>query len=127
MGKGRARASATVSRSRRPTVKQPGEAVPLSLASPARFRYATLSTGVLLVGSRWAWEAGSLPNLAVPAASCAALRTVKRLTGLSFHRLIGASADELDTYLRRERAKGRPVTYLHMAVHAGPTARHRQP
>ena len=72
------------------------------------------------MGSRWAWEAGSLPNLAVPAASCAALRTVKRLTGLSFHRLIGASADELDTYLRRERAKGRPVTYLHMAVHAGP-------
>ena len=92
-----------------------------------------------------AWEAGGLPDPAAPAASCAApllvvvgpdaalridlaaLRTVKRLTGLSFHRLLSASADDLDTYLRRERAKGRPVTYLHMAVHAGPTARHRQP
>ncbi len=50
----------------------------------------------------------------------AALRTVKRLTGLAFHRLPDASADDLDAYLRRERSKGRPVGYLHLAVHAGP-------
>lgn len=48
----------------------------------------------------------------------AALRKVKRLTGLAFHRLTDASADDLDAYLRRERSKGRPVSYLHLAVHA---------
>ena len=82
-----------------------------------------------------AWEAGDLPAPAASSAApllvvigpdaalridLAALRTVKRLTGLAFHRLLSASADDLDTYLRRERAKGRPVTYLHMAVQAGP-------
>ena len=50
----------------------------------------------------------------------AALRTVKRLTGLAFHRLTDCSSNDLDAYLRRERAKGRPVVYLHLAVHAGP-------
>jgi len=50
----------------------------------------------------------------------AALRTVKRLTGLAFHRLTDCAADDLDAYLRRERSKGRPVAYLHLAVHAGP-------
>jgi hypothetical protein len=48
----------------------------------------------------------------------AALRKVKRLTGLAFHRLTDATADDLDAYLRRERSKGQPVVYLHLAVHA---------
>lgn len=51
----------------------------------------------------------------------AALRKVKRLTGLAFHRLTDASADDLDAYLRRERSKGQPVAYLHLAVHADHT------
>jgi hypothetical protein len=46
------------------------------------------------------------------------LRKVKRLTGLAFHRLTDASADDLDAYLRRERSKGQAVAYLHLAVHA---------
>ncbi len=48
----------------------------------------------------------------------AALRKVRQQTGLNFHRLTEATAEALDSYMRRERKSGRPVRLLHMAVHA---------
>lgn len=59
---------------------------------------------------------GSDPELGVDVAM---LRGVKRETGLDFHVLKNASRADLDAYLRRERSNGRPVTLMHVAVHAG--------
>ena len=58
---------------------------------------------------------GADPQLRV---DLAALRKVKQQTGLNFHRLTEATAEALDSYMRRERKSGRPVRLMHMAVHA---------
>lgn len=58
---------------------------------------------------------GEDPQLRV---DLAALRKVKRETGLAFHRLSKATSEAFDNYMRRERSKGRCVTLLHMAVHS---------
>ena len=56
--------------------------------------------------------AGKLPAL------WAVLRKVKQQAGLNIHRLIEATAEVLDSYMRRERKSGRPVRLMHMAIHA---------
>lgn len=66
-------------------------------------------TGSLLV------VVGDDPQLRV---DLAALRKVKRATGLTFHRLSDATSAAFDNYMRRERSKGHGVTLLHMAVHS---------
>ena len=76
-----------------------------SAAAPAQLPHATL---LVVIGA----DASLRIDLA-------ALRKVKRQTGLGFHRLTDASTEDLDAYLRRERSCGRPVSLLHLAVHAG--------
>ena len=76
-----------------------------SVATPAQLPHATL---LVVIGA----DASLRIDLA-------ALRKVKRQTGLGFHRLTDASTEDLDAYLRRERSCGRPVSLLHLAVHAG--------
>jgi hypothetical protein len=49
----------------------------------------------------------------------AALRAVRAATGLHFRRIVAATRDDFEAHLRRERAKGRPVELLHLALHAG--------
>lgn len=58
---------------------------------------------------------GDDPALAV---DLAMLRGVRVATGLAFHALRGATRATLARSLRRARATGRPVRYLHMACHA---------
>ncbi|MFZ4848243.1 MAG: hypothetical protein ACOYL7_03820 [Caldilinea sp.] len=88
---------------------------PLSPWHAPRVSTAQLSARVFC----WwgAWEAGGLPDLAVPAASCAALRPGKRLTGLFFHRLLGAGPTRSTPAQRRERARGRRQTLAHETGH----------
>jgi hypothetical protein len=48
----------------------------------------------------------------------AVLRRVRAGTGLQFSRLIDLTRKKFSAILRRERALGRPVKFVHMAVHA---------
>ena len=52
------------------------------------------------------------------AVDVAALRAVRAETGVGFHRIMACTSVDLDIYLRRERHHGRPVRWLHLAVHA---------
>ena len=70
-----------------------------SVATPAQLPHATL---LVVIGA----DASLRIDLA-------ALRKVKRQTGLGFHRLTDASTEDLDAYLRRERSCGQPVSLLH--------------
>jgi hypothetical protein len=74
-------------------------------AAPAPLPHATL---LVVIGA----DASLCINLA-------ALRKVKRQTGLGFHRLTDASTEDLDAYLRRECSCGWPVSLLHLPVYAG--------
>lgn len=51
----------------------------------------------------------------------AMLRNVQNRTGLRLTRLLPVSKSSLATYLSRHRTQGRPVRYVHFAVHSGPT------
>ena len=53
----------------------------------------------------------------VPDIEVTALRAVRRDTGMEFHRILNASGADIDTYLRRERAHGRPVTWMQITAH----------
>ena len=48
------------------------------------------------------------------------LRGVANRTGMRLTRLMPVTKTSLDTYLSRHRAQGRPVRYVHFAVHSGP-------
>lgn len=48
-----------------------------------------------------------------------ALRVVRSATGLSFHRILNATGEDVDTKLRRGIQVSRPVRYLHFAAHMG--------
>jgi hypothetical protein len=48
----------------------------------------------------------------------AALRAVRAATGLTFMRVLNATRRKLGGALRRQRAVGHPVAYVHLAAHA---------
>lgn len=51
----------------------------------------------------------------------AVLRKVRTQTGLGFSRLLPVTFANLRNALSRARTAGRPIQYLHLAVHAGPS------
>jgi len=54
-------------------------------------------------------------------ADLTAFRAIQQVTNLRFRRLLNVTRDGFERLLERHRARGRPIRYVHLSVHAGPT------